>query len=237
MNGAGGSERIPVVLAWSGGKDSALALDAMQRDDGWEVVGLMTTMIAPAGVVSMHRVPISLIRDQAAALNLPLTVGTIPEGASNLQYEESLQSALQPWIDAGVRRVAFGDLFLDDIRKYRERTLGGIGVDCVFPLWGRDTAMLVAQFIDDGFRAWTCCVDAGRLASRFCGCEFDAGFLNALPPGVDRCGENGEFHTFVTDGPCFTRPVRIATGNVVQRGRFWYCDLTLCPSGASLATA
>jgi uncharacterized protein (TIGR00290 family) len=229
--------RTPVVLAWSGGKDSALALQALQHDDRWEVVGLLTTVVEPAGVVSMHRVPLDVIQDQAAAVGLPLTVAAIPDGASNLQYEQSLRVALQPWIDAGVRTVAFGDLFLDDIRAYRERVFGALGMQSVFPVWGRNTTTLAAEFIADGFQAWTCCVDGEKLSDRFCGRPFDFGFLGELPSGVDLCGENGEFHTLVTDGPCFARPVRIAAGNVVQRGRFWYCEFTLCPSGAPLATA
>lgn len=229
--------RTPVVLAWSGGKDSALALHALQSDERWEVVGLLTTIIEPAGVVSMHRVPLEVIRDQAAAAGLPLSVATIPEAASNLQYEQSLRVALRPRIESGVRMVAFGDLFLEDIRTYREQVCKQLGMNCLFPIWGRDTARLAEEFIADGFRAWTCCVDSERLPELFCGREFDADFLSELPPDVDWCGENGEFHTVVTEGPCFTRPVRLAAGNVVQRGRFWYCEFTLCPSGAPLAIA
>jgi len=229
--------RTPVVLAWSGGKDSALALHALQSDERWDVVGLLTTIVEPAGVVSMHRVPLEVIRAQAAAAGLPLAVATIPEAASNLQYEASLRSALGPLIESDVRTVAFGDLFLDDIRAYRERVCNQLGMNCLFPVWGRDTARLAEEFIAGGFRAWTCCVDAERLPERFCGREFDADFLSELPPGVDPCGENGEFHTVVTEGPCFTRPVRLEAGNVVQRGRFWYCEFTLCPSGAPLVIA
>lgn len=236
MTGRPENARTPVILAWSGGKDSALALHALQGDRRWDVVGLLTTIVEPAGVVSMHRVPLDIIRDQASAANLPLSVAVVPEIPSNLQYEESLQSALRPWIDSGVRTVAFGDLFLDEIRAYRERVFGALGIECVFPIWGRDTAKLAVDFIADGFRSRTCCVDAENMAERFCGREFDVSFLNDLPPRVDPCGENGEFHTVVTEGPCFKRPVRIAAGKVVQRGRFWYCEFTLCPSGASLAT-
>jgi uncharacterized protein (TIGR00290 family) len=229
--------RTPVVLAWSGGKDSALALHALQSDGRWDVVGLLTTIIEPAGVVSMHRVPLEVIRDQAAAAGLPLAVGTIPEAASNLQYEQSLRVVLRPLIESGVRTVAFGDLFLDDIRAYREGVFNQLGMECVFPIWGRDTPQLAEEFIAAGFKAWICCVDAEQLADRFCGREFEASVLSELPPGVDPCGENGEFHTVVTEGPCFTRPVRLVAGNVVQRGRFWYCEFTLCPSGAPLAIA
>jgi uncharacterized protein (TIGR00290 family) len=220
------ADRIPVVLAWSGGKDSALALAALRRERRREVVGLLTAVVEPEGCVSMHRVPRALIQAQADALGLELSMAVVPEWPPNDVYEAAMAEALAPCRAAGAETVAFGDLFLADLRGYRERQMEALGMQCAFPLWGRDSASLARDFIAEGYRAVVCCVDSRRLPASFCGREFDAALLRDLPPEVDPCGENGEFHTFVYDGPGFSRRVQFAAGEVVSRHGFWYCNLT-----------
>lgn len=227
----------PVVLCWSGGKDSALALHALLRDDRYEVAGLVTTLTREYGRISMHGVRRELLQAQAASLGLPLTEALIPRDASNADYEASMAAALDEWRSRGVVTVAFGDLFLADIRAYRERQMAALDFDCLFPVWGLDTTQLAQRFIHDGFRARVCCVDPRQIPADLCGRDFDAGFLNDLPPGADPCGENGEFHTFVYDGPDFSAPIEPACGDVVSRDGFWYCDLIPHASGRPLQPA
>ncbi len=217
--------RDPVVIGWSGGKDSALTLHALRADPSIRVAGLLTTVTDPYDRVSMHGVRRTLLASQAAAIGLPLTEARIPAGASNATYEQSFGAALAVHRSRGVRRVAFGDLFLADIRAYRERQLAALDMIGLFPLWERDTHQLAREFIALGFRATLVCVDPHRLDASFAGRSFDSGLLRDLPPGVDPCGENGEFHTFVTDGPIFAAPVACAVGVVVHREGFVFCDL------------
>ncbi len=216
----------PILLAWSGGKDSTLALDRLRQDDRYEVVALLTTITREYDRVSMHGVRRSLLEAQAAALGYPLVPVFIPANASNQAYEAAMQETLTLYRARGVQAVAFGDIFLADIRRYREERLAAVGLRGLFPLWDQDTRQLAAEFLARGFRAVICCVDSQALDGRLVGREFDAAFLADLPPGVDPCGENGEFHSFVYAGPLFRWPVALRRGAVVVREqRFVYCDL------------
>ena len=215
----------PLVMCWSGGKDSALALRELLPRDDVEVVALLTTVTAGYDRISMHGVRRSLLAEQAAALELPLREVAISPAATNAEYEERMGAALAEFHHASVKTVAFGDIFLADLREYRERQLARLGMRAVFPLWRRDTSELIETFQRDGFRAVTCCVDPRRLDASFVGREIDAEFVRRLPAGVDPCGENGEFHSFVYDGPIFRRPVAARAGEVVQRDSFLFCDL------------
>jgi uncharacterized protein (TIGR00290 family) len=217
--------REPVVLAWSGGKDSALALDAL-RTDGVPVAGLITTVTAGYERISMHGVRRTLLAAQADAVGLPLIEARIPQHASNAAYEAAFADAIAPARSRGVMRVAFGDLFLADVRAYRERQLAALGMEPVFPLWLRDTAALARDFIAREFEAVLVCADPAKIDASFAGRRFDADLLRDLPSGADPCGENGEFHTFVFNGPGFVRPVPISIGPVVERDGFVFCDLS-----------
>jgi uncharacterized protein (TIGR00290 family) len=219
-----------VTLAWSGGKDSSLALAALRADPDVEVVALVTTVTADFQRISMHGVRRAVLDAQVAALGLPLVQATIPAAASNLIYEEALAAALMEVRRRrpDVRHLAFGDLFLTDVRAYREELLGRLGWDPLFPLWGRDTAALAREFITAGYRAILTCVDTTQLAAEFAGREFDAALLADLPASVDPCGEQGEFHTCVFAGPIFRRPLELRVGERVLRdGRFEYRDVFL----------
>jgi uncharacterized protein (TIGR00290 family) len=216
----------PIILSWSGGKDSALALHQLGGSTRFRVAGLLTTVTEDYDRISMHGVRRRLLERQVEALGLPLTTVGIPPAAANQAYEERMGAALAGLREGGVRTVAFGDLFLEDIRRYRETMLAGAGMAATFPLWGRDTAALAREFLALGFRAVVTCVDCQQLDGAFVGRDYDAAFLHDLPPGVDPCGENGEFHTFVFDGPGFREPVPLRRGEVVLRDeRFWFCDL------------
>ncbi|MBE3590620.1 MAG: adenine nucleotide alpha hydrolase [Firmicutes bacterium] len=211
-------------MAWSGGKDSALALWEARRR-GWPVAGLLTTVTQPYDRISMHGVRTSLLDAQARALGLPCTRVEIPPDCPNDVYEERMGRALVRLREEGVDAVVFGDLFLEDIRAYRERQMEGSGLRPLFPLWGRNTAALAREFLAAGFRAVVVTVDPRQLDPRFAGREYDADFLAELPPGVDPCGERGEFHTFVYAGPIFPAPVPVRRGEVVERGGFVFADL------------
>jgi uncharacterized protein (TIGR00290 family) len=220
----------PIALAWSGGKDSSLALAALRADPTVEVVALVTTLTRDYDRISMHGVRRAVLGAQVAALGLPLVEATIPAAASNLVYEEALAAALavlrQQHPD--VRHLAFGDLFLEDVRAYRERLLPPLGWTPVFPLWGRNTAALARDFVGAGYRAIVTCADTTQLGAEFAGRDFDAALLAELPATVDPCGERGEFHTCVYAGPIFPQPLAIQVGTRVRRdGRFEYCDLLL----------
>jgi uncharacterized protein (TIGR00290 family) len=219
----------PVALAWSGGKDSSLALAALRADPGVEVVALLTTVTRDYDRISMHGVRRAILDAQVSSLELPLVEAAIPAAASNQLYEESFGSALDVLrrLRPDVRHLAFGDLFLADVRAYRERLLSRLGWTPEFPLWGRNTTELARHFVDEGFRAILTCVDTTQLGAEFAGREFDGGLLEKLPATVDPCGERGEFHTCVYDGPVFRRPLALKRGERVRRdGRFEFCDLT-----------
>lgn len=216
---------MKVLLAWSSGKDSAWALHVLRRQREVEVSGLLTTVNQTHGRVAMHAVRRELLERQAQAVGLPLTVVPIPSPCPNEVYEAAMGAALASAGEAGVEGVAFGDLFLEEVRRYREERMAGSGLSCLFPLWGRPTAELAREMIGSGLRARLTCVDPRRLLPRFAGRAFDAALLAELPPGVDPCGENGEFHSFAWDGPMFREPVRVQPGEVVERDGFVFADL------------
>ena len=217
-----------VIVAWSGGKDSTLALREILSDGCYRVTALLTTVTGEYDRISMHGVRRTLLERQAASLGLPLEQVVISPGATDDEYEGKMAATLAALRDRvpGLDTVVFGDLFLADIRAYRERMLARIGMRALFPLWLRDTPALAHQFVRLGYRAVLVCVDADQLAAEFAGREFDAELLRDLPAAVDPCGENGEFHTFVYAGPGFRQDVRHERGPVVLRDRrFVYCDL------------
>jgi uncharacterized protein (TIGR00290 family) len=215
----------PVLMSWSGGKDSAVALYELQRSGRYRVVGLMTTVAREDGRIGMHGVGRELLARQARALDLPLHEVAIPAGASNVAYEAALAEAFAVHRDAGCTTVAFGDLFLEDIRAYRDGLMARLGMAPVYPVWGRETHGFADAFIAAGFKATVCSVDLARLDISFAGRPIDANLLADLPAGVDPCGENGEFHSFVHDGPNFREPVALSVGARRAEGGFGYCDL------------
>lgn len=217
----------PIILCFSGGKDSLLALHELQQRKDFEVAGLLSTITDDYQRISMHGVRRSLLRAQARALNLPLVEVPVPARSSNAIYEREMGRAFRRLAAEGIRHIAFGDIFLQDLRDYRERQLAACGLRCVFPLWNKNTAELAARFVVEGFRARVVCLHPDQLEHSFAGREFNRSFLVQLPESVDPCGENGEFHTFVYDGPNFRYPLSVQTGEVVERNGFVYCDLLL----------
>jgi uncharacterized protein (TIGR00290 family) len=220
--------REPIVLSWSGGKDSSLALAALQADPDVEVVGLLTSVTRGYERISIHGVRRTLLEAQARAIGLPLHEVALEPSCSNADYEAAFRTAAEQLRATypTLGRLAFGDLFLSDVRAYREGLLASVDLAAHFPLWGRDTRELADRFVALGYRARLVCVDTTQLARSFAGRPFDAALLAELPESVDPCGERGEFHTFVSDGPIFGVPVPYVTGEVVMReARFAYCDL------------
>lgn len=219
--------RMPVLLAWSGGKDAAWTLHVLRQLGDVDVVALLTTITREQGRASMQGIRRDVLQAQARAAGLPLLEATIPAQCGNDDYEQAMTTALAEasarW--PGLRTMAFGDLLLDDIRAYRERNLARAGWTLLTPLFGSDTAALAREMIGCGLRAHLCCVDTQQLDARFAGHAFDAALLDALPSGIDACGENGEFHTCVHDGPMFDAPLTLEHGDTVLRdGRFAYTD-------------
>lgn len=212
-------------LAWSSGKDSAWSLHVLRTMAEVEVVGLLTTVNEAFDRVAMHGVRRSLLQAQADALGLPLTLVPLPHPCSNEVYEAAMAKAVMRARDEGVEAFGFGDLFLEDIRRYREERLLGTGLRPIFPLWGRPTGLLASQMIAGGLRARVVTLDPRRLSRGLAGRDFDREFLEGLPADVDPCGENGEFHTFAWDGPMFSRPLAVRSGAVVEREGFVYADL------------
>ena len=215
----------PILFCWSGGKDSAMALHALRQHDDVHITALLTTVTETYDRVSMHGVRRELLVWQAQSIGLSLHEVRIPPQCVNPIYEARMEEALRVHYQAGVRKVAFGDIFLEDLRAYREKNLARIGMTALFPIWKRDTRELIRSFRASGFRAVTVCIDPRALDRSFAGRELDAQFFRDLPPTVDPCGENGEFHTFVFDGPIFQQPISISSGEVVERDSFIYCDL------------
>jgi uncharacterized protein (TIGR00290 family) len=230
METAGLEFPLPVVASWSGGKDSTLMLEALRADPRARVLGLLTTVTAGYDRISIHGVRRTILDAQASALDLPLEVAEIPTQASNASYESAFAAALggiqERW--PGVNTIAFGDLFLTEVRDYREALLGRLGWTGSYPLWGLDTRELAHAFVARGHRAILTCVDTTQLDARFAGRVYNEELLRDLPPSVDPCGENGEFHTCLVDGPLLGRTIPVALGECVRRdGRFQYCDLVL----------
>ncbi len=215
-----------ILFTWSGGKDSAMALYELKKTPDYEITALLTTITENYDRISMHGVRRALLEKQADSLGLPLEKIFITKNSSNEEYETVMRAALEKYRRAGVTSVAFGDIFLEELRRYREDNLSKMGMKAVFPIWKRDTPELAHTFIDLGFKAVITCVDSHVLDRSFAGREFDRKFLSELPKGVDPCGENGEFHSFVYDGPIFQKRIFHATGEVILRDkRFYYCDL------------
>ncbi|WP_044002757.1 Dph6-related ATP pyrophosphatase [Hymenobacter swuensis] len=249
---------IPSLVNWSGGKDSALALYYALRDPTLHVTDLLTSVNAHYGRVSMHGVRVRLLEEQVRRIGLPLTRLELPEMPDMAQYEEQMRATLAPLQAKGIRRAVFGDIYLEDLRRYREEQLARIGLEAVFPLWQRPNAELLREYLELGFRAVVVCVNEKYLDQSFCGRELNADFLRDLPPGVDSCGENGEYHSFVFDAPYFSSPVPFERGEIVRRTYsappsttacstttttepapdpfatgFWYCDLLPVPDSLS----
>ena len=212
-------------ISWSTGKDSAWALHRTRLERQVDVTGLLTTVNTAASRVAMHAVRQSLLEAQAAALGIPLVTVAIPSPCPNAAYERAMDAAIHRARAEGVTHMIFGDLFLEDIRKYREERLRPTGITPLFPLWGIDTRALAGEMIDGGLGAHVTCVDPKKLDRRFAGRAFEADFLADLPPGVDPCGENGEFHTFASRGPMFRAPIPVEVGEIVERDGFVFADV------------
>jgi uncharacterized protein (TIGR00290 family) len=214
-------------LCWSSGKDSAWALHVVRGQGDVEIVGLLSTITEPYGRVSMHGVREELVVAQAEAAGLPLCRVPIPAACSNEVYEAAMQRAVEQAKGQGVAHMAFGDVFLEDVRAYRQRQLAKAGMTAVFPLWKRPTAMLAREMIAAGLVAHVTCLDPTKVSRELAGRRFDEDFLRRLPPQVDPCAENGEFHTFVSAGPMFSHAVPVEVGETVEREGFVFADLTL----------
>ena len=220
-----------VLLSWSSGKDSAWALHVLSQRSDLQLVGLLTTINEVADRVAMHAVRRSLLEAQAEAIGLPLWTVPLPFPCPNDDYERILGDVCHQAVLRGIHSIAFGDLYLTDVRKYREQQLQGIGLEPLFPLWGKPTRELALEMIASGLQAKITCVDPRALPREFAARDFDRTFLDDLPPGVDPCGENGEFHSFVYNGPMFRRPVSISVGEIVERDGFVFADLLAANGG------
>ncbi len=230
----------PVVMSWSGGKDSALALHVLRADPRYEVVALMTSVSEEFKRISHHGVREELLEAQAQAIGVPLTKIYLPSSntvpCTNEIYEEIMSRVMKDFKSRGVYVVGFGDLFLEDLRSWRETNLAGEGMTGVFPIWKRDTHQLARQIIAMGFKSILSCVE-GKVGPGFAGREYDERLLDDLPDEVDPCGEYGEFHSFVYDGPCFSRPVAIEVGETVVRDGRYYADLLPASARAAATCA
>jgi uncharacterized protein (TIGR00290 family) len=224
---------LKAILSWSSGKDSAMTLYRVLKSKEFEIVCLLTTITDRFHRISMHGVREDMLDAQGRSLDYPIEKVMIPYPCPNQVYEEKMRNVLSVWKSKGVRHIIFGDLFLDDIRKYRVEKLAQIEMIPVFPLWLEDTSSLARDMLKVGFRAVITCVDPRKLHPSFAGQPFDESFLNSLPANVDPCGENGEFHTFVYDGPIFRNPIPIEVGNRVMRDGFQFADVTLGRGDAS----
>jgi uncharacterized protein (TIGR00290 family) len=215
-----------ILLSWSSGKDSAWALQILRSQADVEVVGLLTAFNGAHDRVAMHAVRRMLVQEQSERVRLPLWPVELPWPCSNAQYEELMSAVCSRAVDEGVEGIAFGDLFLEEIRAYRERQLRGTGLEPLFPLWELATDKLAREMVRTGLKAKLTCIDPSKLNRSFAGREFDATLLADLPDGVDPCGENGEFHTFVYDEPMFERPIDVEVGEIVERDGFVFADVT-----------
>lgn len=219
-----------VLLSWSSGKDSAWALHVLRMDPDVEVVGLLTTINATYQRVAMHSTRLALLKAQARAVGLPLEVIPLPWPCSNAEYERAMRKAIEDGLSRGATHIAFGDLFLEDIRAYRIRQLEGSGLEPLFPIWHEPTESLARRIVDAGVEAVVTCVDPKQLSPSFVGRTFDHAFLDELPKSVDPCGERGEFHTCVLAGPMFQAPLHAVVGEVVERDGFYFADLLPLPA-------
>jgi len=215
-----------ILLSWSSGKDSAWSLHVLRQRGECEVVGLLTTFNESANRVAMHAVRRALVEQQAAAAGIPLWAVPLPWPCSNEQYESLMAQTCAKAVAENIEGIAFGDLFLEDVRAYRERQMTGTGLEPIFPLWGLPTRDLAQQMIASGLRAKLTCIDTTKLAASFAGRDFDETFLSSLPGEVDPCGERGEFHSFVFRGPMLNYPLDLSVGETVVRDQFAFVDLT-----------
>jgi uncharacterized protein (TIGR00290 family) len=218
--------KIPIVMCWSGGKDSSLALQALLNSSEYDVKALLTTVTQEYDRISMHGVRRQLLEAQAASIGLPLHTVLIPPTCHNDTYEQRMREACESFKAQGIHHMAFGDLYLEDIRTYRDKMLAQIAMTAIYPVWGLDTKQLAQDFIASGFRAILCCTDPAQIPSEFCGRDYDQSLLTDLPTTCDPCGENGEFHTFVHAGPIFKQAIACTKGQAVLRDNFWFCDIT-----------
>ena len=228
---------MKTIVSWSSGKDSAWMVHVLRRQSTLAPAALLTTINEVSQRVAVHAVRAELLQAQADALGLPLWRIPIPSPCSNEVYERAMAEAVGRAIAEGFTHVAFGDLFLADIRRYREERLASAGLTPIFPLFGLDTTALARTMIAGGLRARLTCVNPNVLDARFAGREYDVALLDELPASIDPCGERGEFHTFAYDGPMFTRPIGVATGEVVNRDGFIFADLVRSPAISDLMTS
>ena len=229
-------DKKKVILCWSGGKDSAMTLYELRKSDEFEVVALLTTVTEGYERISMHGVRCALLEEQADSLGISLEKVYISKGATNAEYESKMERVLKKYLAAGISLVAFGDIFLEDLRQYREANLAKIGMCGVFPIWKRETRELSRTFINLGFKAILTCVDSNCLDRSFAGRIYDEQLLSEFPISVDPCGENGEFHSFVYDGPIFENKIVFERGEIVLRDeRFYFADLI--PTGETINTS
>lgn len=215
-----------VIMSWSGGKDSSMAFYEAQKTHGFEITALLTTVTEGYDRISMHGVRRVLLEKQAASLGIEVEKVVISQKSSNEEYEGRMRETLLKYKNQGISSIVIGDIFLEDLKKYREDKLSEIDMTGIFPLWKRDTTELAETFIDLGFKAIITCIDSDMLDKSFVGRTFDLEFLSDLPSSIDPCGENGEFHSFVYDGPIFRYPIPCQTGEIVLRdNRFYFCDV------------
>ena len=217
---------MKALICWSGGKDGLLACEAVRRRNDVEIAGLLTTLNQSFDRVAMHAVRRDLLEAQARSIGIPLWPVPLPWPCSNEEYERIMEGVCKQAVAAGIEVVVFGDLYLEDVRAYRERQLRGTGLEPLFPLWKLPTAALASKMIENGLRAKITCVDPKVLSAAFAGREFDQALLAQLPAGIDPCGEKGEFHSFVYDGPMFRDPVRVQVGSIVERDGFVFADVS-----------
>ncbi len=218
---------IPTLVSWSSGKDSAWSLHLLRQNPKYQIAGLLTTLNTEFNRVAMHSTRREILEAQAKAAGLPLHVVPLPWPCSNEAYEAAMRIACDTAIACGIQAIAFGDLFLEDIRRYREERLTGTGLTPVFPVWKLDTRALIREMIDAGVKTRIVCIDPKKMPKEFAGRDLDESFLLDLPEGVDPCGENGEFHTSVYDGPMFRHAIPVESGEVVERDGFVFADIKL----------
>lgn len=216
-----------ILVSWSSGKDSAWALHVLQRSSKFEIAGLLTTVNTAFDRVAMHGTRREVLEAQAEAAGLPLWTVPLPWPCPNAAYEAAMSKACERAVAEGIEAIAFGDLFLEDVRRYREERLAGTGLTPLFPLWGLDTKELVRTMLCAGVKARIVCVDPRKLPKEFAGCDLDASLIEKFSPEIDRCAENGEFHTCVYAGPMFSKPIAVEGGEVVERDGFVFADVKL----------
>ena len=221
-----GQTPFKVLVSWSSGKDSAWMLHVLKQDPSIEIGGLLTTMNEQFDRVAMHAVRRRLVEAQASAAGLPLRTVPLPWPCTNEEYEKRMRTAVTQAVEEGFTHAAFGDLFLEDVRTYREQKLAGTGLAPLFPIWGIPTDRLAEEMVASGLRSVLTCVNPKHLDRTFAGRHFDRALLADLPPGVDKCGERGEFHSFAYDGPMFNRPIAVTVGDVVDRDGFVFADVS-----------